>query len=415
MRSLLITFILFSCVAAKKNAADDAFRMPGEWEEHEAVWVGIHRPNSNDSTSAAIIKALHREVTVRINYTDAGTRYKFNRFLQTLDVDTSRLEWIPEEVHNCWMRDPGPLFLVNKKGEQKIIDFNWNEYGRGLVLHYKLKQYDIAVGETDQRMAMKLKIPIVQSSFVAEGGGLETNGAGVLLSIRETALQRNPGKTIEEIEKEYLRVTHCKKMIWLNRMTLHDKVSDGLSIANWMGGGANGHIDEVARFVAPGTIALAKIDETERQNNPMSAADFEILEEYYETLRQSTDVNGQPFTIIRFPYPDLKVHAQSYVMTDAIRGSFARKPGHIANGDTIYFAPAVSYLNFMVTNNVVLSAAYWKPGMPLREKEKDEEVKYKLGQLYPGRKIIQINPSSINRSGGGIHCVTQQQPRGNKN
>jgi len=275
----------------------------------------------------------------------------------------------------------------------------------------KLSKYDTLLNGMEKRMARYLGLETVSTNFVAEGGGLESNGNGVLMTIEETALQRNPGKKLAEIEAEYKRVTGAKKIIWLKQMTMHDKNFSGLSVANWAAGGANGHIDEVARFVNPTTIVLAKIDENEIHSNPISKVDYDVLEESYEILKAATDVEGKPFKIIRFPYPDLNVHAVNRVVNDSLRKRIDIDISALKNGDTLKRVPAVGYMNFMVTNGVVLTAKYWKQGMPLREKEKDEEVLKLMQEFYPGRKIIQINPSKINTGGGGIHCATQQQPK----
>ena len=308
------------------------------------------------------------------------------------------------------MRDPGPLFIKNKMGKQKIIDFAWIQYGHHLVYKKKMNTLDIETGRSDIRIATKLNLPVISTPIVAEGGGIETNGEGVLMSIEETALQRNPGKTLQEIETEYLRVTGCKKMIWLKKMLLHDKTVPDLLIENWSSTGANGHIDEAVRFVGTNTIVVAKIDEEERNSNPISNVDYETLEEYCATLKKATDVNGKPFKIIRMPTPDLNVFARSYVLTTNSIKRFSEKfPFKI--GDTVKTVPAVSYMNFFISNNVVLIAKYWKEGMPLKEKEKDEAAKNILAGIFPDRKIIQINPLPVNYLGGGIHCITQQQPK----
>lgn len=409
MKPLLIgLFILFFGMNDHSDADD--FYMPGEWEQQEAVWVGIFQRAGRDTVMAEIIRSLHNNVQVRLNYTSASFKTRINLFLSTQQIDTSRLEWIKDELYNSWVRDPGPLFLVNKKGDQKVIDFGWNGYGKGLVYNYSTDFLDSMLDQNDVRMAGLQGLPVVGTRMVAEGGGIETNGAGVLMSTEETALQRNPGKTLKEIEEEYLRVTHCKKMIWLKRMMLHDKSMKGILVGNWFSGGANGHIDEVARFVSPTTIALAKIDEEEKDKNPISRADYEILEEYYATLKKATDINGKPFTIVRIPAPDLVVYSKKYVLDDKLRRSFEDTISTAKNGDTLYYVPAISYMNFFASNNVVLIARYWKEGLPLKEKQKDEEVRTVMQKIYPDRKIIQIDPISINGGGGGIHCVTLQQP-----
>ncbi|MBI1341360.1 MAG: agmatine deiminase family protein [Terrimonas sp.] len=411
LKSAKPALVLLLLTYTVQVGAQDTFRMPAEWEPQEAVWVGIfHRPG-RERVSAAIIKSIYKQVQVRLNFQADSTKYSFNRLLNSFQIDTTKLQWILDSVSFNWPRDPGPQFLVNEKGEQKVIDFGWNDYGSRFITGKKPGRIDNIIGRTDIRMAGFLKLPVLSTPVVAEGGGLETNGRGVLMSIEETALQRNPDMTLPEIEKEYLRVTGCSKMIWLKRMTLHDKSVPGLLVGNWTSEGANGHIDEVARFVSPNTILLAKIDASERKKNPISQADDEILKEDYEILRKATDINGKPFTIIRIPYPDLNAHAISYLLDDDMRKNFPSPIPHLKNGDTLKFVPAVSYMNFMITNGIVLVPAYWKEGMPLREKEKDEEVKKIFEKLFPNRKIIQINPYSINGGGGGIHCATLQQPK----
>lgn len=410
MRKIKVLFIVILFPFLGYTQTDD-FRMPAEWEPQEAVWIGIfHRPG-REIVSAAIVKAIYQNVQVRLNYNADSTRRRFNKLLASYQVDTTKLKWIKDSTSFNWPRDPGPLFLVNTKGERKVVDFGWNDYGNSYVMNEKLSKTDSIVGRTDIRMATYLKMPVVSTSMVAEGGGIETNGRGVLLSIEETALQRNPGKTLQEIEAEYLRVTGCKKIIWLKRMTLHDKSVRGLLVENWINTGANGHIDEVARFVGPTTIVLAKIDEGDAKKNPISKNDYEILNENLEILKKATDVYGKPFTILRLPYPDLNAHSIAYIMDNDMRKNFPEPIPVIKNGDTLKFVPAVGYMNFMVTNGIVLVARYWKEGLPLREKQKDEEVKKLFEKIYPNRKVLQINPYNINGGGGGLHCATLPQPR----
>lgn len=407
--NLLTILFLFGVLSISAQKNDTTFHMPAEWEPQQAVWVGLFGNPARDTVSAAIIKALHQNVQVRLNYSYAYDKKRNNKFFHNLEIDTTKLQWIEDSLDNAWVRDPGPLFIKNNKGEQKVIDFTWIQYGHHLVYKKKLSALAYEAGRSDIRMAAKLNLPVISTPIIAEGGGIETNGAGVSMSIEETALQRNPGKTLVEIEAEYLRVTGCKKMIWLKRMMLHDKTVPDLLIENWTSTGANGHIDEAVRFVETNTIVVAQIDEEERNNNPISKVDYEILEEYCATLKKASDVNGKPFKIIRMPAPDLNVYARSYVLNDKSIKRFSEN-FPFKTGDTVKTVPSVSYMNFFISNNVVLVAKYWKEGMPLKEKEKDEAAKRILAAIYPDRKIIQINPLPVNYLGGGIHCITQQQP-----
>ncbi|MBC7890767.1 MAG: agmatine deiminase family protein [Sphingobacteriaceae bacterium] len=344
-------------------------------------------------------------------YSEPTMRQAGNRLLAAMGADTSRVTWIRNEHYSFWMRDPGPLFLESPTSTLRMADFRYTSYGvKAMPEDQKITSVDDQEGRADGELAEQRAWPVVRSEFVAEGGGLETNGQGLLMTIEETARQRNPGKTLAEIEREYLRLMGQKKLIWLKRMTAHDRIVEGPTVGNYYAGGANGHVDEVARFVDARTVLVAQIDEAERRSNPLSRLDFDVLNEYAATLEKATDLEGRPLRVIRVPSPDLNLVVKSVVLTDSIR----RRDGipGLKNGDTAKFVPAVSYLNFLVSNGVVLIPTYWKPGMPLREREKDEEVRRLFTRLYPNRKVVQINPLAVNWGGGGMHCVSQQQPDG---
>lgn len=389
------------------------YTMPAEWQPHEAVWMGWFGRERRDTVSAQIIAAILDDVKVNLLYRHDSLRTKGNKILLRYGVDTTKVNWLLTDQYFYWTRDPGPIFVSNHKGQLKIVDFAWNNYGEVYVYeNYQLGRRDTIESQTDLFAAEHLKIPTIKSSMVAEGGGLEVNGEGVLMSVEETALQRNPGKSLQEIEKEYLRVLGCKKMIWLKRSTVHDRLFRKQTIDNIFTGGANGHIDEIARFAAPDVILLASIDSVEKDKNPVSKIDFDILNESYSTLSKATNSNGETFKIIRLPSPDLNHFMTNVVVDSTFRLDSGWDLSDFQDGDTVRITSAVSYLNFFVTNKTVLIPKYWRPGLPMTEKKKDDDVKEIFTQLFTGRKIVQIYPVAINRGGGGIHCATQQQPVG---
>ncbi len=408
---ILSTLLLFSC-NQQRSASD--FYMPAEFDPQEAVHVGWFDNPKKDSVAAQIVSALYNSVQVKIFYSKESMKHNANLLLSGHSVDSNKISWIKDSLRYDFPRDPGPIFLINNSGQMKIADFNWNLYGYPYVYKgFQLEKFDTLYGEIEKREAARLGIETIRSNIVNEGGAFEVNGNEVMMAIEETALQRNPGKSLNEIEKEYLRLTGSKKMIWLKRAVIHDRAFDGPSIENWFTGGANGHIDEMARFVSPNTILLAQISDDEREANPISKLDYEILEENLKILQQATDLDGKPFRIIRVPSPNLNVpdYFTELIVSDEWRADGSLNLSSFANGDTVRITKAVSYMNFFISNDVVLSAKYWVDGMPESEKIKDEEVKKLLEQLFPERKIIQINPLAINRGGGGIHCATQQQPK----
>jgi agmatine deiminase len=408
---LSLTLVVISC--NNKDLMTD-FYMPAEFEPQEAVYVGWFNNPKKDSVAAQIVSALYNSVQVKIFYSKESMKHNANLLLSSYGVDSNKINWIKDSLRYDFPRDPGPIFLLNNSGEMKIADFKWNTYGYDYVYKdFRLEKFDTLYGEIEKREAVRLGVAILSSEIVNEGGAFEVNGNGVMMAIEETALQRNPGKSISEIEKEYLRLTGSKKMIWLKRAPINDRAFDGPTIDNWFTGGANGHIDEMARIVSPNTILLAKIDEAERTKNPISKVDYEILEENYKILQRATDLDGKPFRIIRVPSPNLNVtvYYTELIVSDEWRKESGLNLSSFANGDTIRITKAVSYMNFFISNEVVLIPKYWNEGMPESEKRKDEEVKNLFTTLFPVKEIVQINPIAINRGGGGIHCATQQQPK----
>src|SRR5690349_16025065 len=140
-------FILLFVTQDNNNAND--FYMPGEWEPQQAVWVGVFQRPGRDTVMAEIIRSIYKNVQVRLNYNSESFKNRTNPFLHTQQIDTTKLEWIEDRLYNVWMRDPGPLFLVNKKGEQKVIDFGWNGYGKGLVYNYPTDYIDSLLDKND--------------------------------------------------------------------------------------------------------------------------------------------------------------------------------------------------------------------------------------------------------------------------
>jgi len=166
------------------------------------------------------------------------------------------------------------------------------------------------------------------------------------------------------------------------------------------------------RFVNDSTVAIAQVDSADAATNPLSAADRVILRENLAELRAAVNVDGRPFHIVTLPVPGI----QHYMWTGPLSEDDKRADSlgawyrGTAVGDTIHWVPAVSYLNFVITNGVVLAASYWHEGLPESERQKDQRVRATLERLFPDRQIVQIDPLAFNWSGGGMHCSTQQQP-----
>jgi agmatine deiminase len=411
-RTLLLLLAVPAALHAQTAGAGGSAARPSfppEWAPHEAVWMGWSGDTTHHAIQVQMIRAMVPHVAIRLMVTSDSVRTHAAGALRAAGVDPNRVVYVQHEIPNFWTRDPGPLFLSD--GQQlTVARFAWDDYG----YPKELRTYDprlLRRGELGRDLAERLGLPSVSTQLVAEGGGLEVS-SDVILSYRQTAIQRNPGVPMEEIEREYLRVYGKEKVVWLSRSPLADRVFSGPKLANYFGMGANGHIDEYARFVNDSTIVVAQIDSADAAADPLSAVDREILLENLAELRAARNVDGRPFHIVTLPSPGLHHHMWTGPLAEWMKArdrldAWFRE---FRVGDEIHWVPGVSYLNFFITNGVVLVSAYWREGLPEREREKDEEVRATLQRLFPDREIVQIDPLAVNFSGGGMHCITQQQP-----
>ena len=386
--------------------ASGPYTFPPEWAPHDAVWLAWSDDPAHHPVQIEMIRALVPTVPVRLLVTSDTTRAEAERALASVGVPRDRVAFLIHPVENTWIRDAGPRFLTDGR-RLAVADFGWNWYG----YPEEMSRGWTSRSGIDNDLAERMGIGVVTSSVVAEGGALDVS-TSVILTYRQTALQRNPGVPLEKIEAEYLRVYGKKQVVWLTRSPLSDLVTDRPKIENYVGWGANGHIDEYARFVNDSTVVVAQIDPSERDDNPLTGADHEILAENLAELRNAVNVDGRPFRIVTLPVPGLRHYVRTPTVTAAHKASdFGRVVlREFEVGADVYFVPALSYLNFVVSNGVVLVPAYWREGLPKREREKDEEARATLQRLFPDRRVVQIHPLEVNWGGGGMHCLTQQQP-----
>ena len=358
-----------------------------------------------------IIGALTPHVKVKLIVNSESLANDARNALKSRGIDANTIQFVVQPTTDMWLRDSGALFVTD--GETLCAaDFAWNYYGfpspfASVAGH--------ARGAVDDQIIQSMGIERYESRVVAEGGGLEVNSS-VLITYKDAIQVRNPSLTLAEIESELLRLYGKEKLLWLDRAPISDRVFAGPKVENFFGWGANGHVDEYVRFVDEKTILVAQVSEGECDSNALLQLDDEILRENMEQLKAATDADGQSFHIIKAPMPDITALMQTKVLTaeDFIDPNTGMDQRLVYRdfeiGDKVHMLPAASYLNFLVTNGVVLVAAYWKEGLPDRLKETDEEMRRLLSQYYPNRQIVQINPIAINWWGGGIHCLTQQEP-----
>ena len=410
IRVLYLLGIIYLCSCYSSRRSNNHFSFQPQWEQQESVWLGWSTSPSVQQLHLQMVKAIHPHVGITILARSDSLLKEALIQLHATSIDTSSINGYVHYIPNLFIRDAGPRFLKNQKGELAIADFGWNNYG--YPPEFEIFQHSDKRGDIDNDLAKQINLDVISTPVIAEGGGLDVSNHAII-SFKETALQRNPGFSLAEIEKEYLRLYGKQKMIWLNKMPVMDKVVAGPKAGNYFGYGANGHIDEFVRFVNDSTILISQIDFNEKDLDPVSKVDYEIMKENLEILKKEKDLKGKPYNIVILPTPSYSFYVEKQILNDTVINEPNGKAffKHLHIGDEIYWLPAVSYANFFITNNVVLLAKYWQEGLPDSERLKDEKAKQILQDAFPGRTIIQLNPMALNRNGGGMNCATQQQPK----
>ncbi|MBX0353644.1 agmatine deiminase family protein [Bacillus toyonensis] len=402
------------------------FRYPGEFEPQDSVmlcWVSeaeAAKGYNAQQVFIEVIKNLVDEVQVYVNCGIEGSLQICKEQLAKNGVDIEKIIFTQFKDTLNWARDYGADIIVDSDGNKRLINFNFNTYGmedengvaaldaKKIALHHAIE-----LGCTD----------IVNSKLITEGGNKEFNGNGVLMTIEETEVyKRNPSYTKEQVEEEYKQLFNLDKVIWLPHSSFDDEeVYDGiLDIVDgepvFRSLSANGHIDEMCRFIGKNTIILAEVTDEEAEELNSAKITKERLDLAFDILSKETDAEGNPFDIIRIPTPEpIYLTAvpgdeiyeiwQCYKVIENI-GDTLRDGTPFPTGK-IKMQPALSYCNFLILNKIVLGQKYWKEGLSEKIKEKDEQTQKVLEEVFPDRKVIMIDTIALNILGGGIHCITK--------
>ncbi|MFE2407593.1 agmatine/peptidylarginine deiminase [Kitasatospora sp. NPDC059408] len=257
-------------------------------------------------------------------------------------------------VDDCWMRDTGAVFRTDGAGGLDAVGLNFNGWG-----NHQQHANDALVA---QRVAAYLGLPFTAAGLVSEGGAIETDGAGTLMATRSSIINpdRNPNLSQAQIEQAMCAAYGASKVIWFDGISGQDITDD--------------HVDATSRFLGPG-VGLVQTP------NPADPPDIWSNDEQqqYQILSSSADAQGTPIAVTALRSPD-------YNLIRAVSSSFVD-----------------SYANYYVCNGAVISAQFG-------DTTADANAKRVLQGLFPGRTIVQLNIDNLGNQGGGIHCVTQQQP-----
>lgn len=406
---------------------ENTFRYAGEFERQRAVILCWPRPAVCEPVKGMfpekvfveIIRNLIDEVEVYVNCGFKGTYERCTEALSQAGIDLQKvhLTQYPDIMH--WARDYGPDIMTDADGNMRLVNFQFDMYGEG----DKDSEMSVLCTKFAPHMAIEMGcVDFVNSPLFTEGGDKEFNGSGVMMAIEDTEVRkRNGNMTKEQVEAEFKRVFNLKKIIWLP-LGIYDDESATAGILDTVDGknvyrcgSANGHIDEMCRFVNKNTVLLAEVSDEESASLNSARITKERLDQCLDVLNHSTDAEGNPIKVLRIPVP-----VPYYINTtpeDWANQTWGKRfsdnednfldDGSVSPTGDIIMQPAMSYCNFLVCNHVVIAQSYWEEGMPEEIKRRDEEALAVLKNAFPDRKVIAIPAMDLNIRGGGIHCVTK--------
>ena len=340
------------------------YYMPAEWAHHKATWLSY--PHNEDSWPGKIntifpsynlfIKVLSEDEEVHINVNDQVMEDQVHEDLIKIGANMSNIFFHQFPTNDAWCRDHGPAFLLNRKDPSRRAIVNWNHNAWGGKYPYELDtQIPLHIHQFLSQTDPNLEL--FQPGIVMEGGSIDVNGCGDLLTTTSCLLNpnRNPHLNQSQIE-EYLRDYYgVDNIIWLG---------DGI-----MGDDTDGHVDDLSRFISPDTIVTAVEDDCWDEN-------YDVLQKNLKTLNSCRLANGKQPTIVELPMPDMVFYDNQRL-------------------------PA-SYANFYIANNKVIFPTYRCLA--------DNEAAYILEACFPDREIIGTDSTDIVWGLGSFHCLSQQEP-----
>lgn len=320
------------------------------WPHKEASWPG--KIDSIFPVYAKFIKLVSEGQKVNINVSGEAMQAKAMKYLQEAGANLAHVHFFMHPTNDAWCRDHGPAFLINPKADKKkvIVDWGYNAWGG------KYPPFDLD-DVIPTLIGQHFDIPVFNPGIVMEGGSVDFNGKGTVLTTTSCLLNenRNPHLSQEQIERYLIDYYGVENILWLG---------DGI-----VGDDTDGHIDDITRFVNEDTVVTV-VEEDKNDDN------YEILQENIISLKSMRLENGKPLNIVELPMPGPVIHEDMRL-------------------------PA-SYANFYISNDYVI--------VPTFRHRNDDRALSLLQDCFKTRKVVGLDSVDIIWGLGSFHCLSQQEP-----
>jgi agmatine deiminase len=457
-------------VGAPEDSGD--WRFPGEYESHQAMWMTwpVYENKAGFPSTepmSEMIRAMSGHVAVNLAVQDAADEAAARELLTASGVPLDHVHFFQLEHLDIWARDTGPQFTRSRSGQLRVNDWNFNYWGN----EEPESEFSTFDEPFDRTVAETIGVPVLDARggpetgvrFIHEGGSATHNGHGTMIVVESVVMQRNLGPnrfcggqapvTDERqpntyapnpdwpacqrlVEREYRRMLGVEKLIWVPTGVIEDTgtfrgaLGKHIQVPEWEGAAiphagvytlftTNGHPDEFLRFVSPDTVLLAEEKGPEGPANTpaerlmrwLQEQNRERLQRVYEILRHEATESGKPLRIVRINTPALtfEVFRPGDGTYDYYAAYDRWEDGSVLPDVMLGVWPA-SYVNYVPTNDLLIAPRFWRPGRPLEARKRDAAAHEVLRRTFPGREIVQVHIENVVRGGGGMNCITQQQP-----
>ncbi len=339
-----------------KTPKELGFMFPAEWAKHSATWLSYpHKEASWPGKIETIfpsynlfVKELADVEQVHINVNDENKQHFVERQLQDINTDTKNVVFHTFKTNDAWIRDHGPAFVRRENGEKAVVNWEYNAWGG---------KYEADLDNLiPKQIAEYLSLPMFNANIIMEGGSIDVNGKGDLLTSRSCLLNenRNIGLTQQQIEEKLMNYYGVENVLWLE---------EGI-----VGDDTDGHVDDMTRFVDEDTV-VTMVEADKNDEN------YAVLQKNLGLLKQMRLLNGKQLSIVEMLMPTPQYY----------------------DGERL---PA-SYANFYICNNKVI--------VPMYKCKEDDKAVYVLEEVFKDRQIIGIDSTDIIWGLGSFHCLSQQE------
>lgn len=399
-----------------------AFRLTADFEPAAAVWLGWDAGHAG--LSARLVAALRPHVALKVLASGPEAEAEARAGLASHGQAGRDISLLSDPQAIYFVRDAA-VFAIGPKGARAIIDFQWSQYGLpGWCRQRHVDEprraaacaadADSARDALDRQMAKLARTPTMASNVALEGGGIEFNGQGLALVSQSYLLQRNPGHSRDDLERELLRLPSLRKIIWLAEGLAEDPLLRATVVGDYVAWGTGGHSDEFVRFADPRTVLLAWPDDADAASHPVSRLSRQRMQRNFDILSRAGDADGRPLRVIKLPTPrpiERRVYLSAAAQTTWSQewtADFFPAAERRWQGQRVTQVACASYLNFVVANGVVVVPDYLPHGTP---KAVQDRVKATFEQVFPDRQLVWLDVLGYNWVGGGAHCATLNEPQ----